>query len=133
MSKPLLLQPAPGGAIERLLLYAVRRMSVGGLDDAMAQAAFIGTFGLGYRRPLVLTRLLVTEIARAATQPVMLAPCCCPRVTAAEAAIAGAIAAEESEAHALLTQVTGTADCLAVASAAFALGEACRDLGRPVG
>jgi hypothetical protein len=50
-------RPAPIVAEQRLLLYAIRRMGAHGLNDAHAANALFGTFGRGYRRPLILLRV----------------------------------------------------------------------------
>jgi hypothetical protein len=51
----------PSGSPERLLLFAIRRLAFGGIDDAQASAALISGFGHGFGRPLVMLRTLVLE------------------------------------------------------------------------
>ena len=50
----LLPHTAPDITGTRLFLQVVRRMGVGGLNDAHAANMLIGVFGLSFRRPLVL-------------------------------------------------------------------------------
>ena len=118
-----------------LLLHAVRRIAAAGLNDAHAANAFIGWFGLGYRRPLVLLRALMSEISRASKAKVLVAPCCCPRMTSAEAAILTAVSVAVSEplrAHGLLCATLAVDNCLGALSSAQALGQAFADLGWPL-
>jgi len=125
----------PDGDNALLLLFAIRRVAAGGLNDAHAASAFIGHFGLGYRRPLVLLRALMAEMSRVSRLKIMVAPCCCPRMTAAEAAVLKAVTtavADPYGAHDLLVATLGVANCLGALSSAQALGQAFADLGRPL-
>ena len=45
----------------------------------------LGAFGRSYRRPLVLMRAMMLELARASSRKILVAPCCCARMTADEA------------------------------------------------
>ena len=120
----------------RLLVHMMRRMAIGGLDDALAAAAAIGWFGLRYRRPLILARALMAEIARVSARVIQVAPPCCPRMTADELTLLCAIldaGTAPHAAHAELEQLTATPRCLGVLSSAQALEQAFRDLGRPLG
>ena len=71
----------------RLALFAVRRMGAHGLLDALAAHAMVSGFGEGFRRPLVLMRALMADVATSATGSIAIAPCCCSRMTTAEAAL----------------------------------------------
>lgn len=120
---------------QRLLLFAIRRMALDGLHDAHAANALLGTFGGRYRRPLVLLRALMAEIARVAQKPITVAPCCCLRTTSAETALLKAIeiAPDTPDGAAKLLQpVLGVRHCLGVVTTASALAEAFADLGRPL-
>jgi len=131
----LLPHPAPDQRVARTLLIAMRRIAAGGIDDASATNLLIGTFGMGYRRPLMFLRVLMQEISRVSQQPIAIAPCCCPRMTEGEAAIMLAIdsgTAHPDVARAALSRITGTLDLLPALSVAQALGNALEDLGRPV-
>jgi len=126
---------APEQKTARALLIALRRIAVGGIDDASAANLLLGTFGIGYRRPLMFLRVLVQEISRVSQQPISIAPCCCPRMTEGEAAILLAI--DSGRAHpevtrSALARVTGTLDLLPALSVAQALGTALEDLGQPI-
>lgn len=127
--------PIPDLRTARLLLFALRRMAVAGLDDAHAAHAVLSHFGLSYRRPLVLIRAMMAEIARASQQTVKVAPCCCLRMTGDEAALLKVV--EEAcetprTAHARLSQLMGTHDCLGVLTTAQAVAQSFADLGKPL-
>lgn len=127
--------PGPQRDAERLLLVAIRRMAVGGLNDAHAANHLLGAFGLGFRRPLILLRALLAEMSRASTRSIMLAPCCCPRMTAAESQLLSAVAIATEQphrAHQLLSLLLGVPNCLGTLSSAQAVGQAFADLGRPL-
>jgi hypothetical protein len=119
----------------RLLLFGIRRMAVGGLNDAHAAHAYITGFGMGYRRPLILLRALMAEISRVSQNRILVAPSCCLRVTSAEATIVAAVGAQPEEArhiHEMLRRMLGVEHCLGALSSAQALGQAFADLGRPL-
>lgn len=129
----LLQRPAPAGDNSRLLLFGIRRMAAGGLNDAHAAHAFFISFGLAYRRPLVLLRALMAEMSRAASGKIMVAPCCCPRMTAAESAVMEAISTEDRHtAHDLLSATLNVDNCVGALMSAEAVGQAFADLGRPL-
>ena len=120
----------------RTLVFAIRRMAVAGLNDAHAANAMLGQFGIGYRRPLILVRAMMAEIARVSARTVKVAPCCCARLTADESNILRAIELAPRAAraaHEMLSETLGTAECLGVMTTVQAVAEACRDLGRPIG
>lgn len=119
----------------RLLLFAVRRMGVAGIQDAHAAHALIGAFSLFYRRPLVLTRALVAELSRVSTRSILIAPMCCVRMTAAESVLLRAVGAAcetPHAAHDLLSRLCGISTCLGLLSSAQAVAQAFADLGRPI-
>ncbi|MGV3480677.1 MAG: DUF6628 family protein [Sphingobium sp.] len=128
-------RPLPGGRSDRILLFAVRRIAVHGLDDAHAAHAIFAHFGLGYRRPLVLIRAMMAEIARASVLTVMVAPCCCTRMTKHEAVLLSAIEAgldDAPRANAMLGELMGTHDTLGVLTTAQAVAQSFFDLGKPL-
>lgn len=119
----------------RLLIFAMRRMAVGGLHDAHATHSIFAHFGLGYKRPLILIRAMMAEIARASHQTIKIAPCCCPRITTDEANLLQAIEYAEASpriSNATLARLMGTPDCLGVLTTAQAVAQAFHDLGRPL-
>lgn len=81
--------PAAHG--DRLSLLAIRRMGAHGLADALVAQSFVMAFGQGFRRPLVLARAFMAELAATATTTIAITPCCCARMTWAEAALITAI------------------------------------------
>ena len=119
----------------RLLLFAVRRVATGGLNDAHVANAFLSAFGLAYRRPLVLLRALMAELSRVSQRKILVAPTCCPRMTGAEGAMMTVISDaldDPHAAHRLLCATLGVENCLGALSSAQALGQAFADLGRPL-
>lgn len=131
----LLPHPAPMAGSARLLLFAIRRVAAHGLDDAHAAHAMLCGFGMSFRRPLVLLRALMAEASRVSSRRILIAPCCCPRMTDAEATLLAAIATADGDihgAHGLLAAMLGVSDCLGTLSSAQALGQAFTDLGKPL-
>jgi hypothetical protein len=131
----LLSERGPEDENRKLLLFAVRRIAAAGLNDAHLANAFLSAFGLAYRRPLVLSRALMAELSRVSECKILVAPCCCPRMTAAEAMIVAAVtgAVEDPHgAHHILCATLTVENCLGALSSAQALGQAFADLGRPL-
>lgn len=127
--------PAPQTPVERLLVYAMRRIAANGLQDAHAANAMLGSFGLSYRRPLVLMRAYLAEIARSSTRQITIAPCCCPRMTHDEARLLAVLAVANANASCArhhLSALTGGGAALPALSAAMALNDALADLGQPL-
>jgi len=119
----------------RLALFAIRRMGAHGLLDAHAAHAMVNGFGEGFRRPLVLMRALMTDIATSATGTVAIAPCCCVRMTSAEAALLTILARAEIAPDAaclLLADLLGLRRVDGVLATATLLAAAFADAGRPI-
>lgn len=126
---------APACPYARLLLFGIRRMAAGGLADAHAAHAFLAGFGLGFRRPLTLLRALMAEAARVSATRLVVAPCCCPRMTGDEAALLAAVAAARGDpagAHRQLADVLRVRDCLGLVTSAQAVAGSFADLGMPL-
>jgi hypothetical protein len=126
---------APVARPLRLLLYVMRRMGTHGLMDAHAANALLGTFGQSYRRPLILLRALMLEMARTAQCRVTIAGCCCARMTEDEATLLQTITLANTDprtANALLETLLATPNALAALTTAQALEQAFSDLGRPL-
>ncbi|WP_240499914.1 DUF6628 family protein [Sphingomonas montana] len=125
----------PAGSADRLLLFAIRRMAQAGIDDAYASNAMLNHFGRGFRRPLVLLRATIAEVSRVSARSLMVAPCCCPRITADEhgllSAIAGAVH-DPRDAHDRLARHLGVRHCHVAGETMRALDDAFRDLGHPL-
>ena len=120
----------------RLALYAVRRMASSGAGDAFAAQAFLTAFGVDFRRPLVLMRAFMIELARASARTITVAPCCCPRVTAAENGILTALSLAASDPAGTGTElaaILGVCDCTHVLDHAIALAAGFADCGLPLG
>jgi len=128
-------RPLPDGQGHRLFLYALRRMAAGGVNDAHAANALLGGFGKSYRRPLVLMRAMMLEIARASARRIIVSPCCCARMTADEAALvlATAQALEDLQgAHRRVSGLMGVDSALGAFTCIQAVAQSFADLGRPL-
>ena len=131
-SARLLPLPLPDDRIERLVLFAVRRMAAHGVRDVSAAWLMLDLCSTGFRRPLVLLRAFMLELAHAATGPIRFAPCCAPRMTEHEGLImltlftaAGDLAAAEDA----LARLTGGGQVFEPLSAAAVFGRAVREDG----
>ena len=60
----------PAYADLRLLLFVFRRMGAHGLNDAHAANALLHAFGTAFRRPLMLLRAMMADVAGTATGPI---------------------------------------------------------------
>ena len=119
----------------RLALFAMRRIGAHGLADARAAHALFTGFGQSFRRPLVLLRALMADLAATATGPIAIAPCCCARMTSAEAAMLTVLARVETApdaARLLLSDLLGVRRADGVLASAAAVAMAFADEGRPV-
>ncbi|KQM65057.1 hypothetical protein ASE75_08400 [Sphingomonas sp. Leaf17] len=120
----------------RIVLFAVRRMGACGLNDARAGHTLFTAFGQDFRRPLVLLRALMADLAGTAAGPIAIAPCCCARMTAAESAlltIIGRVETMPETARYLLSDLLGVRRVDGVLASAAAVAMAFADAGRPVG
>ncbi len=128
-------QPIPGGYGNRLFLFVMRRMATAGVNDAHAANAMLGAFGRSYRRPLVLMRAMMLELARASTRRILVAPCCCARMTADEALAMQATGNALRDPHTAYEQVVallGNGEALGALTCLQAVAQAHADLGRPL-
>lgn len=127
------LQPEHPGA--RLLLFGIRQMGGHGLNDACAAHAFVTAFGKGFRKPLVLLRALMADMAALSHGPIQIAPWCCPRMTGSEAALLAALARVRTNRKAatmLLSDLLGVREVAGVAATARVLAQSFADLGLPL-
>lgn len=130
------LVPLPADSASRLTLYCLRRMAAHGLRDAQAASRMMATFGLPFRRPLVLLRTAIFELSRVSYRTIRLAPCCHPRMTADEAVLLAALreaGRDERAAIAHLHGLAGDAQLAGTLCAAAAYAQALTDLGCPFG
>jgi len=118
-----------------LFLRTARLMAIGGANDARAASVMMGWFGRNYRRPLVLVRALMLEMARISERRIQLAPPCSTRLTRDEATMLRALGRAEwqidrchDDACALLSvdNALGAATCFQAVATCF------EDLGAPV-
>lgn len=119
----------------RVALFALRRMGAHGLHDARAAHALFTAFGEGFRRPLVLLRALMADLAGTAADTIAIAPCCCVRMTTAERALLTILARVETapdSARFLLADLLGIRRVDGVLASAAAVAMAFADDGRPV-
>ena len=125
----------PACANARIALFAMRRMGAHGLADARAAQALFTAFGAGFRRPLALLRGLMADLAANANGTIAIAPCCCARMTAAEAAMVAVLDRVETRpdaARLLMADLLGVARVEGVLASAAAVAAAFADEGRPV-
>lgn len=119
----------------RLALFAMRRMGAHGLSDAHAAQAMITAFGRDFRRPLVLMRTLMAELASNAAGTIAIAPCCCRRMTAAEGALLTILRGVDSapeQARLLAADLLGARRVESTLMAAAAVAAAFADAGSPI-
>lgn len=128
-------RPLPGGYGNRLFLYVMRRMATAGVNDAHAANAMLGAFGRSYRRPLVLMRAMMLELARTSSRKILIAPCCCSRMTGDEAlmmqAVGGALR-NPRIAYDNVASLLGNDHALGALTCLQAVAQAHSDLGRPL-
>ena len=119
----------------RVALFAIRRIGGHGLLDARAAHALFTAFGECFRRPLMLVRALMADIATSSAGPISIAPCCCARATHAELALLTILARVETQpdkARLLLADMLGIRAVDGVLASAAAVAMAFADEGRPV-
>lgn len=119
----------------RIALFALRRMGAHGLHDARASHALFTAFGQDFRRPLVLMRALMAELAGTAAGTIAIAPCCCARMTAAERTMLTVLARVETApetARYLLGDLLGVRRVDAVLASVAIVATAFADDGRPI-
>jgi hypothetical protein len=127
--------PMPGDPNTRLLLFAFRRLGAHGLNDAHAANALFQAFGESFRRPLLLLRTMMADLAHTATCPIAIAPCCCMRMTGSETTMLTIIARAETapdSAQLLLGDLIGVRRPDGVLASITALAQAFADAGRPI-
>lgn len=125
----------PDDAPGNLLLFAFRQMGASGIDDANVAQAYLTAFGKGFRRPLLLTRTLMMELAQTAKRPISIAPPCCGRMTASEGAmldVMARVATNPALAGLLLADMLGVREAGGPLAAAAALAASFQDLGLPL-
>ena len=119
----------------RLALFAIRRMGAHGLNDACAAHGIFTSFGQDFRRPLMLLRALMADLAAHAGGTIAIAPCCCARMTSAEAALLSILQRIETEpmqAQFLMSDLLGIRRVEGPLMAAAAVTAAFADAGRPI-
>ena len=119
----------------RIILFAMRRMGAHGIGDARVGHLFFSSFGQAFRRPLTLMRTLMIELASGAAGTIAIAPCCCARMTTAEAALLTTLARIETQpdsARFLMSDLLGTRRVEPALMAAAAVAAAFADEGRPI-
>ena len=90
--------PLPDSRSERTVLFAVRRMAAHGLRDVHAAWLLIELCSTRFRRPLVLLRAFMLELAHASRSPIRVAPLCAPRMTEDEGLIMAALSMAANDA-----------------------------------
>lgn len=129
-------RPLPEDANARIALVAFRRIVGHGLHDAGAVRLALDSFGPAFQRPLALLRVLATDLSATTTMRLAVAPCCCGRMTATEAALLAILARVEREPEAarlLMADVLGTRAVDGPLAIAAGVAAAFADAGRPIG
>jgi hypothetical protein len=127
--------PLPGCANAQIALFAMRRMGAFGLADARAAHAMLRHFGVHFRRPLTLMRAFMHDMAANSAVSLQIAPCCCGRMTSAEAAMLTVLARVEDTpetARLLLGDLLALRRPDGVLASAQALARAFDDAGCPI-
>lgn len=125
----------PDDPARRLLLFAIRRTGAHGLNDAATAHTFLSHFGGGFRRPLVLLRTFMMESSRAAARPIVIAPCCCARMTADERVLLDVMRhaiGHPGRARLLLADLLGRRDAESLFDTAALLAIAFDEAGLPL-
>jgi uncharacterized protein DUF6628 len=122
---------APVCGDARTLLFTTRRMAVNGLQDAFAANAMLSSYGMRYRKPLVLMRAVLVDMARSARGNIIVAPCCAHRMTAHEYALLSAISDPANGAHHMRSLLKPHTASVAVTTIA-AMSETLGEMGRPL-
>lgn len=128
--------PLPEDRGGRLMVLAMRRMGANGVNDAAIAHHFLVAFGARFRRPLLMTRVVVHDLSLAARAPIAIAPCCCPRMTAAEAVMVDAAAnvfRAPEKTRLLVGDLIDARHPDAVVAAIAAMAGAYLDAGLPIG
>lgn len=134
-TEQLLPLPAPDDRVQRLVLFAVRRMAAHGVRDAYAANLLFSSFGIHFRRPLVLLRAFMIELSQTSKRTITIAPCCALRMTEDEGRIVSALATAGSDrftAAKYLRELAGDNGISSPLSVAAAFGNALTDLGHPL-
>lgn len=129
-------RPLPDCQNARIALIAMRRMGTHGLTDAAAAHLLFIAFGPCFRRPLVLLRALMADLAANARGTIAIAPCCCTRMTGAETSLVAVLARSEREPEAarlLMADLLGHRAIDGTLATATAVSVAFADGGRPIG
>jgi hypothetical protein len=127
--------PLPECPNARIVLFAMRRMGAHGLGDARASHALFTAFGEAFRRPLMLLRALMADMAAHSATSIAIAPCCCARMTPSERDLLTIVARIEQRpdvARLLLGDLLGRRAVDGVLASAAAVAMAFADEGRPV-
>lgn len=122
-------------ASRQLFLKAARLMAIGGVNDARAAALMLGWFGRNYRRPLVLMRAMMLELARVSQRKIQLAPPCSTRMTRDEAVMLRALGREEwqiERTHEDACELLAAGNALGAATCFQAVSTCFTDLGTPL-
>lgn len=118
----------------RLFLATARFMAIGGVNDAQPTSLMLAQFGRNYRRPLILMRALMLELARISQRTIVMAPPCCTRMTADEALMLSALRRDEADmqrCHQDVCALLGREDALGPLTCFQAVSQCFADLGQP--
>ncbi len=127
--------PLPYEQTQRIVLRCLRRMAEHGVRDAQASLWVFEQFGIHYRRPLVLLRAFVIELAQVSQRRIQIAPCCAMRMTLDEGRIVEILAAagqDPASAQRHLRLLTEAENPTSPLSLAVAFNDTLAALGKPM-
>lgn len=127
--------PLPLEQTPRIVLRCLRRMATHGVRDAQAALWMLEECATHYRRPLVLLRAFVLELAQVSQRRIQIAPCCAMRMTLDEGLIVAVLVdAAQNPASALrdLRKLTEADNPLPPLSLAVAFNDTLAALGKPL-
>jgi hypothetical protein len=127
--------PLPFEQTQRIVLRCLRRMAAHGIRDAQASLWVFEQFGIHYRRPLVLLRAFVVELAQVSQRRIQIAPCCAMRMTLDEGRIVEILAVagqHQARAQRHLRLLTDTNNASSPLSLAVAFNDTLAALGKPL-
>ena len=116
-SRPCLPLPMPLARASQIALIVMRKMVRHGLHDSSVVMLAMAQFGPDFRKPLVLMRALVVELAEASQRRIAIAPCCALGMTRDEGLLLDLVQGAGLAPYAALTDDAGDTAPLATAEA----------------
>lgn len=121
---------------ERLFLLLLRRMVMFGINDATCASVLITAGGTAWRKPLMMMRALVMEVARHSHRKISINPPCAIRTSRDEQAMLRILTvgkADPARSHRDTAVLLGRVDSLSPLGCFYAVADAFSDIGLPLG